>query len=315
MRVLVTGANGFVGRHLVRHLADCGDAVLGIDLEGCSYDPSVISKDGEIGGTVALDILDAEKCGRLISEFKPEAIYHLAGIAFVPEAENNFDQTLLVNVGGTNNIIRPCHLLQLSTTFVYISSAEVYGRVSPGDLPLDESVKVKPANNYSLSKFMGELLIHRYDQFGFVKSVILRPFNHIGAGQNNRFVVSSFAYQLSRIARGQSPPVIKVGNLEVERDFSDVRDVVKGYRRAALSGSGVYNLCSGRSYSIQLILDLLIEISGLDVEVTKDSSRVRTAEMPKLYGSYQKAKTELGWNPEFDIKDTLKTVYQYWLER
>jgi len=314
MRALVTGAGGFVGRHLVCHLAECGDEVLGVDLQNPRNLVEGLSPELQKSvSSITLDISDFEKCSRVISEFKPDIIYHLAGIAFVPEAENNFDRALLVNVGGTNNIIRTCHLLQLGTTIVYISSAEVYGKISQEDLPLSEELQLKPANNYSLSKLMGELVAERYDRFGYVRTVIARPFNHIGPYQNDRFVVSSFAHQLARIAKGKSEPVIRVGNLEARRDFSDVRDIVRAYRLMALKGTGVYNLCSGSPHSIQFVLDTLLEISGLKVEILTDPARMRPAEVPELFGSYARAEKELGWKPEYDIKKTLNDVYDYWL--
>jgi GDP-4-dehydro-6-deoxy-D-mannose reductase len=141
----------------------------------------------------------------------------------------------------------------------------------------------------------------------------VRPFNHIGPGQDNRFVVSSFAYQLARIARAGAPPVIGVGNLSPERDFCDVRDIVRAYRLIAQKGRGMYNLCSGQAVAIMKILDTLIAISGMKVEVHQDPARTRPTEVPVVVGSFEKARQELDWEPQIRLEDTLRAVYEYWL--
>lgn len=313
MRALITGANGFVGHHLVSHLLAHGDVVLGLGLGSTSPIDRNNQQSLERNYSFKeLNISDRNACTAIIAEFQPDVIYHLAGMAFVPTAEEDFDRVLLVNVAGTNNIVRSAHLLHKPTTIVFISSAEVYGRIESSELPIVESAKVRPANNYSLSKYMAELCLLRYAQLGFIKPIIIRPFNHTGAGQSKDFVVSNFAWQLARIKHGHSKPIIEVGNLEAKRDFSDVRDIVRGYRLAAIKGSGIYNLGSGEARSIQSILEQLISISGLDVTIQTDPSRIRKAEVLEIYGSYAKASLELGWKPELSFDDTARSVYQYW---
>lgn len=307
MRALVTGACGFVGRYLSDHLIEKGHDVLGLTF--------VDSSDTRKYRTARVDVSDYNACTKVISSYKPDVIYHLAGISFVPEAESNFEQALKTNVGGTSNIYRTCHLLQQGIKVVFVSSAEVYGRIEAGNLPITEEQPLRPMNNYSLSKAMAEMVADRYVRGGHVRSVVMRPFNHIGAGQNNRFVASSFAYQLASIARGKHPPHIKVGNLSVKRDFTDVRDIVRAYGLAAEKGDGIYNLSSGKAVAIRSILDTLIEISGVKVEVGQDEARMRGAEVPEIYGSYARAERDLGWRPEHQLSDTLKELYNYWLER
>lgn len=320
MRALVTGAGGFAGRHLVKHLLEKGDEVLATDLSGgevfeevsCNFfKDSFRNKNLNV---LALDVSDFVAAEKVIQQFNPEVIYHLAGISFVPEAENNFDKTLKVNVSAVNNIVRVCHLLENKAKVLFTSSAEVYGRQALKELPLIEKTETIPANNYSLSKAMGELVCSRYAQFNKVFPIIIRPFNHIGPVQNKRFVVSSFASQLADIAKGKKEPVLSVGNLEARRDFSDVRDIVRGYRLAVEKGAiGPYNLCSGTAVSIQYILDTLISISGLDVKVQTDSARYRESEVKEIYGSYSKAKEVFGFEPEIPIEQSLKDTYQYFL--
>lgn len=307
MRALITGAGGFVGHYLIDHLLSSGDEVIATVLIDTLITPRAEK--------VKLDVLDLESCRKVLSHYRPDVIYHLAGIAFVPEAEENFQKALNVNVLGASNIFRTAHLLGMKSRILYISSAEVYGKIRPTDLPVTENVKVAPANNYSLSKTMGELVCERYGRQGIVTPVIMRPFNHIGPGQDERFVASSFAKQLAEIAKGKQEPVIYVGNLDARRDFSDVRDIVRAYRLAGISGSGVYNLSSGRSISIRSLLDLLIAASGLKVEIRQEGSRMRPAEVPEIYGSYAKAKSEFGWEPKIELRETLELLYKDWLER
>lgn len=310
MRALVTGATGFVGDHLVRHLVESGDEVVGTYIPAAGLPPFE-----KVAGCEYLkcDVTEANTVTSIVSRFRPDAVYHLAAIAFVPEAEDDFNRTLAINVGGVNNVVRACHLAQLGSALLFISSAEVYGRTVAKNLPLTEETPINPANNYSLSKAMGELVVHRYAQFGYVRGIIARPFNHIGPKQNDRFVVSSFARQLARIAKGDVEPIIRVGNLTAQRDFSDVRDIVRAYRLAVLNGSGVFNLCSGQAVPISQILEDLIEISGVEVKVEQDPARMRASETPILYGSYAKAERELGWRPQIDLKESLRDVYNMWL--
>lgn len=314
MKALITGANGFVGSYLVRHLLHCGDEVVAT---GLGPQPNWMKREGhtlsvENGGSLEwreLDITAADACMNVIDNTGPEVIYHLAGMAFVPGCEEDFMQALKVNVSGTSNLIRTCHILQTGAVFVFAGSAEIYGKVTPEELPLTEINPPRPNNNYSLTKLMAEEVCRRYGRYGYVHPVLLRPFNHIGGGQDERFVTSSFAHQLARIARGEAEPLLKVGNLTAERDFSDVRDIVRAYRLAAQKGQGLFNLCSGNPVSIQTILDKLIAHSGLSVKVTVDQARMRPSEVPVLFGSYEKAKKELKWEPEFSLSQTLASVY------
>lgn len=299
MRALITGADGFVGTHLAQHLESSGDTVIATSLQG----------------EIKLDVTDRLACAEILEQFQPEVIYHLAAISFVPQAENHFEQVLQVNVSGTYNIIRAARAVLSAPKLVFISSAEVYGKITPKELPLTEGTELRPANNYSLSKAMAEQVVNRYLQSGAIEAVILRPFNHIGSGQDNRFVAASFAYQLAQIVQEKTPPVMKVGNLAAKRDFSHVKDIVQAYRLAALHGKGTYNLCSGQTISIQSILDTLRDIAGIDIEVQEDPARMRPSEVPEIYGSYDRAAKELGWKPEISLRQALEEAYQFWLNR
>ena len=311
MRSLITGVFGFVGKYLASHLADNGDHVLGTY---CYEEPPTDNKFE----TAILDITDIKQCRDVINSFKPEVVYHLAGMSFVPDCEADFNKALNVNVGGTHNIFRSAFELKLPVTVALISSFEVYGRITPADLPVNENVPLRPANNYSMTKAMAELVAKKfsrpwYGEGSSIDALILRPANHIGPGQRDDFVASNFAHQLARIKLGKAPPFIWVGNLEAKRDFTDVRDIVRAYRLAALRGSGIYNLCSGRAVTIQTILETLIEISGIQVKIEQDPARMRPSDIREIYGDCHKARDELVWQHEIPLKKSLEDLFNYWV--
>jgi GDP-4-dehydro-6-deoxy-D-mannose reductase len=321
MKALVTGASGFVGQYLVKHLFDSGDQVFACHNigEDTLKTPLLVAHpkhDFVIKNAtwMPLSVTDRSSCLDVIDKVKPQVIYHLAGIAFVPEAEANFERALSINVAGTYNLYAACEQLELPVTIVLVSSAEVYGRIRPEELPVSESVQLRPANNYSLTKVMAEYVANRYSASKYIKSVIMRPFNHIGAGQNERFVAPNFARQLAEISKANKAPVLRVGNLESKRDFTDVLDIVRAYRLGALKGSGVYNLGSGNAVSIATILHTLIEVSELRVTLEPDPERMRASEVPEVRADITKAFKELGWKPEVDLRETLMKVYQHAVE-
>ncbi len=306
MRSLVLGAGGFVGRHLVGHLIAQGEQV---------FAGLQTSKQGtQKGSELLVDITDAASVARALEVSQPDVVYHLAGISFVPEAQEDFERTLRVNVGGTAHVAHQSVLAGCVQSLVFVSSAEVYGSVGQPQLPIRESTEIKPLNNYSLSKRMAELAVESFSRTGKLRCAIARPFNHIGPGQDRRFVSASFALQLARIAHGQAPAVMRVGNLEARRDFSDVRDIVRGYRLLAKSGRGIFNLGSGRAHSIQEVLDTLVAISGISVTIEQDPERLRGPEVPELYGSYDAIHEACGWEPQITFEKSLEDVYRYWYD-
>lgn len=306
MRVLVTGALGFAGRHLISHLIDEKEEVLATDMAAGAQLSTAQYRQ--------LDVTRLEQCIELVSFYRPEVVYHLAGVAFAPNAEKNFEVALNVNVLGCYNILRACSEIASPCRILVVTSSEVYQRIAEEDLPLTESHPVFPLHNYGLSKLMTESVVQRFSSSDLMKIVVVRAFNHIGAGQNPDFVVSNFARQLAEIAKGRVEAIIRVGNLGARRDFSDVRDIVRGYRLLAMRGQGIYNLGSGKAISIAEILDMLIELSGLEVVIKEDPERMRPLEVPVVYGSYRKAEEDVGWKPQFELRESLKEVYQYWLE-
>lgn len=306
MRVFVTGANGFAGRHLVRHLASFGDEVTAGVFGGSE-------PIGEAESTQPIDIRDRQALQRVVAESTPEVIIHLAGVAFVPDAESQFEAALTLNVQGTFNVLDVAAAQSRPPRVVVISSGEVYGK--PTGLPLTEDSPLAPANNYSATKVMAETMAEKFRRRNGLDVVIVRPFNHIGPGQDARFVSANFAAQLVQIQRGRQAPVMAVGNLDVRRDFTDVRDIVAGYRAAAQCGGGPYNLCSGGSTSIRELLYTLIDIAGVKVKIEQDPARVRPGEVPEIFGSRDRARERLSWEPHFHLRETLEDVFRDAVER
>jgi GDP-4-dehydro-6-deoxy-D-mannose reductase len=302
MRVLVTGATGFVGRHLLEALR-AGEHV-----------PIAVGGPHEPAPALALELLDADAVRRVVDAAAPDAIVHLAGQAFVPQSFADPLGTLAVNAGGTAHVLEAARAyrdrVHAPLRVLIVSSAEVYGVQRPDRMPLDETAVVRPANAYAASKLAAEAFALAWQRSYGLDVVVARPFNHIGPGQDVRFVVASFARQLAEIAAG-APRVMRVGNLEAQRDFLDVRDVVAAYLRLVANGrSGeVYNICSGRTVAIREVLRQLITIARVPVEVRDDPERMRSSDLPILSGDATKLRAETGWEPRYSLAASLRDIY------
>jgi len=320
MRALITGGYGFVGRHLANYLASCGDDVavtyLPTAQKGAPESTALETPFPRIAQSIALDVTDRGSVFQLISLAQPDAIYHLAGRTFVPEAETDFQAVLDANLNGTLNVLEAVANHSPKTKVLTVSSAEVYGDPWPGSLPYTESSVLRPASNYGVTKAAADLMAFKFAFRNGVDVVRARPFPHIGPGQSDKFAISSFAKQVAEIKLGRREAVIKVGNLEAKRDYSDVSDIVRGYRDALLNGKRgeAYNLCSGQSVEIGDLLKRIIKIGEVEAEVEVDPDRVRPIEVPDLYGSYQKAQKDFGWRPRIDLDGTLSSIFAFWLE-
>jgi GDP-4-dehydro-6-deoxy-D-mannose reductase len=300
VRILVTGCRGFVGRHLVRTLEERGHDVI-------EADPMLGS------GVYAFNVGDRSAVIEAIDTARPDAIAHLAGQAFVPDSQDHPRDTLLINAGGTLNVLdavrgqRPAR----RTRVLVASSAEVYGLQPRDAYPLRETAPSLPRNPYAASKVAAEALALAYAHSFGVDAVVTRGFNHIGPGQDTRFAVADFAAQLARIANGDEP-LLLVGNLDAQRDFLDVRDVCAAYADL-LEGGGVagevYNVCSGIAVSMKDVLRQLIMIARVPVEVRDDLDRMRPADLPISVGSAEKIHAATGWQPRIPLAATLRAVY------
>jgi GDP-4-dehydro-6-deoxy-D-mannose reductase len=302
MRVLVTGASGFVGRHLLDALRAAGHETIAA---GGPQDSAPF---------VPLDLLDATSIDGVVRAAAPDAIVHLAGQAFVPQSLADPLGTLRVNAAGTASLLEAARAYRDRTKVpvrvLAISSADVYGLQRPEQMPLDEHAVAHPGNPYAASKLAAETYALAWARAFELDVFVARPFNHIGPGQDARFVVSSFARQLAEIAAG-APAVMKVGNLEAQRDFLDVRDVCAAYVLLVANArpGEVYNICSGRPVAIREVLRQLITIAHVPVEVRDDPERMRPSDLPILSGDATKLRTATGWEPSIALAASLRAIY------
>jgi GDP-4-dehydro-6-deoxy-D-mannose reductase len=295
VKVLVTGADGFVGTHLVRALRARGDVV-----EAC----------GGPGSVAALQITDPGAVLGRIDAFAPEGIVHLAGVSSVAWSHQHPDETHLVNVGGTKNLLEAVGKAASPARVLVVGSGEQYGRVEPGS-PARETNPLAPLSPYAASKAEAEGLAREAAMSRGLNVVLIRAFNHLGRGQSPHFVMPSFARQLVNIARGQGPAVVQVGDLTPVRDFSHVEDVVAAYLLLLERGipGEVYNVCSGEGLSILQALDTLQELSGTQAEIRVDPTRLRPTEIPWLVGDPDKLE-RLGWRRRRRVRDALTDVLE-----
>lgn len=302
MRAFITGISGFAGKYLAERLLRNGFEVYGIDrqaspIEGCSVE--------------ACDILDKEKLMATIERIKPDAVFHLAAISSVSKSFEAAAETKKVNVEGTRNLFDAIVAAKISPKILVISSLQIYGK--PDRLPITEDAQLRPASPYAESKAEQEKLCREYSEKKKLKIIISRSFNHTGPGQSAEFVWPSFAKQIAEIEAGKRTE-LNVGNLDVERDFSDVRDIAKAYLLAIkkCKPGETYNICSGKPYNIGKMLDVLKSYSKAKIKIVSDSSRVRKADVPVLYGDNSKFAKATGWKPEIPFEKTLKDVLEYW---
>lgn len=319
LTAFITGISGFVGQHLARQLQSQGYTVIGgvrsLDEAFPLLSPQELTgvrcRTYQLGDPASMEAI--------FETTAPQVIFHLAAQSFVPAAIADPVGTFQVNALGTLNLLSAVRAVRdripgFDPVIVQAASAEVYGKAQPDQMPLSETTPHRPANPYAASK-VAQLAIglSAHATWG-LKVITATPFNHIGPGQSSQFVVSSFAQQLARIAKGEMAPVLRVGNLAARRDFTDVRDVVRAYSLMALHGrpGEVYNICSGRSVSIQSILDALVSTSGLSVDVQPDPARMRPSDVPDLYGSAAKLQAATGWAPKIPLEQTLQDAYTHW---
>jgi GDP-4-dehydro-6-deoxy-D-mannose reductase len=315
MNILVTGIDGFVGSHLTELLM----AVPGVSVSGLVVDPSripLIEKHRSRLNLLKVDIRRKEEVFEAVKACRPGRIFHLAGQAYVPTSMKDPLDTYSININGGIHLLEAVRQFAPECRVLLVSSGEVYGRVPP-DAEVDESYPLKPENPYAASKACLDLISQQYRMSFGVKTVVARAFNHLGPGQSDVFVGSAFARQVAEVRLGLRQPVISVGNLEAQRDFTDVRDVVRAYY-ALLEVEpkyAVYNISSGKPVAVKEILDRLIFASGVRVKVEKDPARMRTIDSPVVVGSHARLTAETGWTPTIGLEQTLGDILAYWERR
>jgi len=273
MRALITGISGFAGSHLAEFLLNKGYKVY-----GTFYDKSTFSNLNGFIDKITLfecDIRNYDILKKIIRKVKPDEIYHLAAISFVPTSLKDPKLTFDTNLYGTLNLYQAIIDLKMNPMILFVGSADEYGLVNENDLPIKEECPLRPINLYSISKASADFLSYTYFKNYHLKIIRVRPFNHIGPRQASYFVCSSFTKQIAEIERGIKETTIRVGNLEAKRDFTDVRDMVRAYWLALDKGEPgeVYNICSGRAIQIREFLNNLLELSSKVWVETRNSFR------------------------------------------
>ena len=305
-KALITGINGFVGTHLNNFLLGKGYEVYG------TVKPGNENHNDEF---ISVDILDFERLKKAVGDVSPDFIYHLAALSSPAQSYKNPSETMINNIGGQVNILEAVKELKLlNTKILVVSSAEIYGKVDEKNLPTDENAPLRPTSPYATSKIAQDFLGLQYFLSQNVLSIRVRPFNHTGPYQAPYFAIPSFAKQIAEIEKGKREAILRVGNLDTRRDFTDVRDVVKAYELLMHKGvpGDVYNLGSGKSYLISDVLNILLSLSSANIIVEKDPSLVRPADIPELLCNYSKLHQVTGWRPEITLEDSLKDTLDYW---
>lgn len=313
MRVLITGFTGFVGSHLADHLLERGDC----EIFGLYRWRSRMENVAHLRDRVRLiegDIADASAMRRALDISRPDWIFHLAAQSFVPTSWTSPAETLETNVRGQVNLLEAVRELKLTPRIQIACSSEEYGLVHENELPITEDSPLRPLSPYAVSKVTQDLMGYQYHKSYGIDVVRTRGFNHTGPRRGQVFVCSNFAHQVASIEAGLQDAVIRVGNLEARRDFTDVRDMVRGYVAALEKGTPgeVYNICRGESHSIRQVLDLLLEMARLDVRVDPDPERMRPSDVPVLEGSAARFQAATGWQPRIAFEQTLRDLLDFW---
>lgn len=307
MRLLVTGSDGFVGKHLIDELISCGHEVFaGLrDHKRSTYINCP---------TVVLDVLKKENLLRALEQVQPNGIIHLAAQTKVKKAWAEPADTFQTNVIGTINLISAAKSIIPEAKIVTVGSGEEYGKTANNVLKLTEEDPCDPQNPYAVSKYAAGKVSLQLGSINELRVIHTRSFNHFGPGQEKGFVVSDFASQVASIEKKQLPMVLKVGDLSASRDFADVRDVVKAYRLLIEKDvpNGVYNICSGNSCSIDWVLHKIISFSKCNISILQDQDKLRPSEVPTFVGSAVKIRQATGWELEMNFEESLLDTLNWW---
>ena len=309
MRTLITGASGFSGSHLAEYLAANTDA----ELWGCGLAGQMPSDLNAAVKYEVIDLCDAAAVGAYIGRVRPAAIYHLAGQAAVHASWGDPWAWFQGNVQSQVNVLEAARLIEPQPRIVVITSGQVYGSVASGHPLTDEKCELRPDTPYGTSKAAQDWLAHQAFVHYGMQVIRLRPFNHIGPRQTGDFVATSFARQLVRIAAGLQPARLLVGNLAMQQDFTDVRDMARAYHLAwqHCAAGEAYNIASGNRYPVQQLLDELLRLTGLQVEVVVDPELFRPTAGAGLLPDTRKFTGLTGWQPSYSLTQTLQTLLQY----
>jgi len=313
VRALVTGITGFAGSHLADYLlAHTELELIGVDLRGF---PASFPRSDRLH-LYQGDLCDLDFVLSSLEEAQPQYLFHLAAQAFVPLSWEDPWGTLANNIRGQLNLFQGILRLGLKPRILVVGSADEYGMVRPEELPIGEDTPLRPYNPYAVSKVVQDMLGYQYFASHSLHIVRVRPFNHIGPRQSAGFVTAAFARQIAEAEAGRTPPVIKVGNLETKRDFTDVRDMVAAYYLALSKGEPgeVYNIGSGIARSIREVLDILLAKSKIELAVQEDPTHLRPSEVPVVACDSRKFRERTGWEACIPLEESLRDILDYWRE-
>lgn len=307
-KALIIGAGGFVGGYLIECLHnEFGMEVYATKLKGMEFShPQAKIFD--------LDIMVKEDIVELLYDIRPDYIFHLAAQSSVSVAWKNPMLTIDVNIKGSVNVMEAVRELFYKPRILMIGSGEEYGHIQEGETPISEETVLRPGNIYAATKACQNMIGSIYAKAYDMELMLVRAFNHIGPGQAPLFVVSDFCKQVAEIERGLKEPVIRVGNLNARRDFTDVRDVVRAYGMLVQKGvpGETYNVGSQNAMPIKDILDIIIRMSAAEISVEVDPNKIRPVDVPIIEADISKINAVTGWKPEISIEQTVKETLDYW---
>lgn len=311
-KALITGITGFVGSHMAEFLLSEGLEVFGIGRWRSKKEHI-----GHLNGKITIleaDLLDPHSLDQIMLAVRPDYIFHLAAQSYVPASWTSPAVTLEINVVGSANLFEAVRKAQIDPKIQIACSSEEYGMVYKNEVPIKETNPIRPLSPYGVSKAAMDFLGYQYNQSYGMRIVRTRGFNHTGPRRGEVFAESDFAKQIAEIEKGLKAPIIEVGNLEAERDYTDVRDMVRGYYLAVEKGEmgEVYNICSGKAYKIREVLDMLLSFSKIKIEVKQDPKRMRPSDVPILLGDNSKFTKQTGWKPMIPFEKTMEDLLNYW---
>jgi len=316
MRALITGITGFAGSHLAEHiLAEHPDVEVFGTFRWRSRMDNVEHLDRKIK-LLETDLRDYSSMHRALDLSRPDYIFHLAAQSFVPASWTAPTETLVTNITGQTNLFEAIRSLQLDPVVQIACSSEQYGLVLPNEVPIKETNPLRPLSPYAVSKVAQDYLGYQYFQSYNLRVIRTRGFNHTGPRRGQVFVTSNFCNQVAAIELGLQEPVIRVGNIEAIRDFTDVRDMVRAYWLAVTKGKPgeVYNIATGQGIRIREMLDRVLALSRVEVKVEVDPARLRPSDVEILIGDSSKFRADTGWEPRIPFEQTLRDLLAYWRE-
>jgi GDP-4-dehydro-6-deoxy-D-mannose reductase len=318
MRVLITGITGFAGSHLVDYILKEHPDVEIFGIRRWRSRTETIRHFQDDIKIVECELRDLTSVFKVIQDIRPDRIFHLAAQSFVPTSWTSPADSLNTNIIGQLNIFEAVRSLDINPWIQIACSSEEYGMVHDDEVPIKETNPLRPLSPYAVSKVGQDMMGYQYSASYGMKVIRTRGFNHTGPRRGDVFVCSDFAKQIVDIEKKKRPPVIKVGNLEAKRDFTDVRDMVRAYWLALDGGctpGDVYNIASGTTHTIQSVLDRLLAMSDAKIAVEEDPARLRPSDVQILLGDYSKFNAATGWEPTIPFEQTLQDILEYWRAR